>query len=64
MKTSRDITDTDFTSDCKSDDGSEDNYCDLDPTKICDNCFKCLETDTDYASVEIDGIYLNGERIY
>ena len=43
---------------------SEDNYCDLDPTKICDNCFKCLETDADYATVEIDGIYMNGERIY
>lgn len=42
----------------------EDNFCDLDPTKICDNCFKCLETDSDYASVEIDGIYMNGERIY
>ena len=43
---------------------AEDNLCDLDPTKICDNCFKCLETDSDYASVEIDGIYMNGERIY
>lgn len=43
---------------------TEDNHCDLDPTKICDNCFKCLETDSDYASVEIDGIYMNGERIY
>lgn len=43
---------------------AEDNFCDLDPTKICDNCFKCLETDSDFASVEIDGIYMNGERIY
>ena len=43
---------------------TEDDYCELDPTKICDNCFKCLETDSDYASVEIDGIYMNGERIY
>jgi len=42
----------------------EDDYCELDPTKICDNCFKCLESDSDYASVEIDGIYMNGERIY
>lgn len=43
---------------------TEDDYCELDPTKICDNCFKCLETDSDYASVKIDGIYMNGERIY
>lgn len=43
---------------------TEDDYCELDPTIICDNCFKCLETDSDYASVEIDGIYMNGERIY
>lgn len=42
---------------------TEDNTCDLDPTKICDNCFKCLESESDYAAVEIDGIYLNGERI-
>ncbi len=42
----------------------EDDYCELDPSKICDNCFKCLETDSDFASVEIDGIYMNGERIY
>lgn len=41
-----------------------DNYCDLDPTKICDNCFKCLETDADYEIVEIDGIYSDGKRIY
>lgn len=41
-----------------------DVYCELDPTKICDNCFRCLESDSDYATVEIDGIYMNGERIY
>lgn len=45
-------------------DENADNFCDLDPTKICDNCFKCLETDSDYATVEIDGIYMDGERIY
>ncbi len=42
----------------------DDMYCDLDPTKICDNCFKCLETDSDYASIEIDGVYMDGERLY
>lgn len=42
----------------------DDLYCQLDPTKLCDNCFRCLESDADYATVEIDGIYMNGERIY
>ena len=43
---------------------TEDDVCVLDPTKTCDNCFRCLESDADYATVEIDGIYLDGERIY
>ena len=32
-------------------------FCDLDPTKLCDNCGKCLENvNMDYASIKIDGI--------
>lgn len=32
-------------------------FCDLDPTKICDNCGKCLESvNMDYAAIKIDGI--------
>ncbi len=32
-------------------------FCDLDPTKICDNCGKCLENmNLDYAAIKIDGI--------
>lgn len=27
------------------------DYCDLDPSKICDNCCKCLEPDAEYRSV-------------
>ncbi len=42
----------------------EDQFCDLDPTKICDNCFRCLETDSDYAAIEIDGIYMDDARLY
>ena len=34
----------------------EDDYCDLDPTKICDNCFKCLILDNDYKAIQIDEI--------
>ncbi len=31
-------------------------FCDLDPTKLCDNCGKCLNVD-DFATIKIDGIY-------
>lgn len=30
-------------------------FCDLDPTKLCDNCGKCISTD-DYYTIKIDGI--------
>ncbi len=34
------------------------NRCDLDPTKICDNCFRCLELDgQDYAEIPIAHVY-------
>jgi len=34
------------------------NMCDLDPTKICDNCKRCigLGDDTQYRAIKIDGI--------
>ena len=32
--------------------------CDLDPTKVCNNCGKCIEMD-DVASIKIDKIYMN-----
>lgn len=36
-------------------------FCDLDPTKICDNCGKCLESyNLDYAAIKIDRVE-NGE---
>lgn len=32
-------------------------FCDLDPTKLCDNCGKCLENENfDYAAIKIDGV--------
>ena len=37
-------------------DCGECEFCDLDPTKLCDNCGKCLNTD-DFATIKIDGIY-------
>lgn len=34
------------------------NICDLDPSKICDNCGKCigLNGDLEYLAVKVDGI--------
>lgn len=32
--------------------------CDLDNTKICDNCGKCIDTDNDYHTITIDEIEL------
>ena len=38
-------------------------FCDLDPTKICDNCEKCLNIDNKkYNELKIDKIILNGEN--
>ncbi len=33
-------------------------FCDLDPTKICDNCGKCINFN-DYCSIKIDQIQEN-----
>ena len=30
--------------------------CDLDPNKVCDNCGKCIEIESDYAEIEIESI--------
>lgn len=37
--------------------------CDLNPLKVCDNCGKCLDTDSDYNAVKIDKIVLDGNGI-
>lgn len=38
------------------------NLCDLDPSKICDNCGKCIGLDgqTEYRAIKIDGIIEEG----
>ena len=33
--------------------------CDLDPSKICDNCGKCIEDNRDYAEIEITDVILD-----
>lgn len=35
---------------------TDDDTCDLDPNKICDNCGKCIETDVNYKIIKIDKI--------
>ena len=38
-------------------DCGECEFCDLDPTKLCDNCGKCLENiNMDYAAIKIMGL--------
>ncbi|MBQ8619786.1 MAG: hypothetical protein IJ418_20070 [Clostridia bacterium] len=35
------------------------NLCDLDPSKVCDNCKKCIglgDDKTEYRAIKIDGI--------
>ncbi len=41
--------------------GDCDNRCQLDPTKLCDNCFRCLDdpNQKDYADIEITDILTN-----
>lgn len=34
----------------------EDDSCDLDPTKICDSCGKCIEIDKNYKIIKITKI--------
>ena len=32
--------------------------CDIDPSKVCDNCGKCIEITEDKRTIEIDKIYM------
>ena len=38
----------------KKERGTELDYCDLDPTKICDNCCKCIDSGKDYEDFQIE----------
>ncbi|MBB6697521.1 hypothetical protein [Clostridium algidicarnis] len=48
------------------DSSTEDDMCDLDPNKICDNCFKCLEENiSDVRSInmeDLENYVLEGEE--
>ena len=39
-----------------------DDYCDLDNSKICDSCGKCLESDKLFNSIQITKIILEEEK--
>lgn len=36
--------------------------CDLDSSKICDNCCRCIESGSDYAEILISGIITDTEE--
>lgn len=44
--------------------GECDDRCELNPDKICDNCFRCLEEDSPaYAQIPISGVYLGDDFV-
>ena len=36
-----------------------DDTCDIDPSKICDSCGKCLESESDYRAIKITEIKID-----
>ena len=38
------------------------DMCDLDPTKYCDNCGKCLETEFEYNAIKITKIEMDSKE--
>lgn len=38
-----------------------DDFCDLDPNKICDNCCKCIKNDKNYKIIKITKIITDAE---
>ena len=39
----------------------ENDFCDLNPEKICDNCCKCIETDKNYKIIKITKVISDEE---
>ena len=39
----------------------ENDFCDLNPEKICDNCCKCIETDINYKIIKITKVISDEE---
>lgn len=40
----------------------ENDFCDLDSTKICDNCGRCIEPEKNYKIIKITKIILDDEN--
>ena len=38
------------------------DYCDLDNTKICDNCCKCIESNVNYKVIKITDIIVDDDK--
>ena len=43
-------------------DCGECDMCELDPTKRCDNCMKCVNGDDEYRTLPIDAVILEREE--
>ena len=41
--------------------GECDDRCELDPQKICDNCFKCLETNKPFLEIPVSGVFFEDD---
>ena len=39
----------------------EEDLCELDPNKLCDNCFKCMEITEAYREIPIGRVLMDGE---
>ncbi len=39
----------------------KEDLCELDPNKLCDNCFKCLEITEAYREIPIGRVLMDGE---
>ena len=55
MKDDKEIKSKDEFNEC------EDDFCDLDRNKICDNCGKCIEEDKNYKVIKITKIVKDEE---
>lgn len=36
--------------------------CDLDPNKICDNCMKCINGESSYRAIVVDGVKMPSQE--
>lgn len=39
------------------------DMCDIDPTKYCDNCGKCIESESEYRAIKITEIKMDEKKV-